>query len=112
MEMRRKVLNAAFVALLATAILGTLGLSFARADDDDNGWKGPGWYQVFYGTGVYLIYSGPYADQDACNSYVQQRLADEGYMKEMYQKYGTYGDHDHGFDFYCVTLNSKTELPD
>jgi hypothetical protein len=99
-----------FAALAATAAFGTFGLNPARADDVDDKWTGPGWYQVFYSTGVHLIYSGPYTSQNACFDYVKS--LSPSYQAGMSQKYGTYGDRDNGWVFYCSKLNTKAEWHD
>ena len=102
--------TSAFALFLLLAVTGTPGLNLARADDVDDKWTGPGWYQVFYSTGVHLIYSGPYANQNACFDYVKS-LSPE-YEAKMSRKYGTYGDEDNGWVFYCMNLNTKAEWHD
>src|ERR1700752_41948 len=109
--MQIKLIKVAFATLAVTILSGAFGLNLAHADSD-NGWKGPGWYQVFYSTGVYLIYSGPYATQAAFYDYVQPRLDDDDYMKGMGAKYGKYGDGDDDWEFECRPLNAATDLPD
>lgn len=95
----------ALAAILGAAVWAT---GFARAGDNpDDDWKGPGFYEVFYSTGVYLIYSGPYANEQACDDYVKA-LSDD-YMNKMIQKYGDYGDVTNGWLFECIPLNSKDE---
>ncbi len=96
------------IVFIALFVMAMWRADFARADDNpDDDWKGPGWYQVFYSTDVYLIYSGPYTSQDACIAYVKS-LSDD-YMSEMTQKYGTYGDEDNGWLFECMPLNTKDD---
>jgi hypothetical protein len=100
-------------SVAAAAILGAAvwAAGLARAEDNpDDDWKGPGFYQVFYSTDVYLIYSGPYATKQACVDYVQS-LSDD-YMKNMTQKYGDYGDMANGWLFECIPLNTKAEWHD
>ena len=108
-------MNLSLKRIVASAVIlsGAMwAAGFARADDfdDDDAWKGPGFYEVFYSTGVYLIYSGPYATQDACLAYVKG-LGDS-FVNEMSAKYGTYGDEDNGWVIYCMPLNTKAECHD
>ncbi len=98
----------AVVALLSVATAGALGPKSARANsDDDKYWKGPGIYELFYSTGVYLVYSGPYADVDSCMVRAKKRIADAAWMTRMYHKYGDFGDKEHGWTIYCNEIGSK-----
>jgi hypothetical protein len=103
-------LTAALAVLMLVAISGPFELNFARADDIDDRWTGPGWYQVFHSTEVYLIYSGPYASQSACFDYVKG--LSPSYSAKMSKKYGRYGDEKNGWVFYCHELKSKAEWHD
>jgi hypothetical protein len=75
-------------------------------------WKGPGWYEVLYTVDSgYIIWSGPYASEDACQTYIKDRFSNKGYAENMRKKYGRLGDHENGFEMYCIEMKTEADAP-
>lgn len=98
------------ILVVMTAVIAT-GRNVARADEEDDKFTGPGWYEIFYSTGVYMIYSGPYATEEACSAYTDGILTDD-YIKNMSRKYGKFNDIDNGWLMECRPLKTKAEWID
>lgn len=103
--------NIGFAILVAMTTITGMGRNIARGDEEDDKFTGPGWYEIFYSTGVHLIYSGPYASEDACWSYTDGILTAD-YIKNMSRKYGKYNDVDNGWLMECRPLKTKAEWID
>jgi hypothetical protein len=94
----------AALAFALSALLGAVGSGTAYANDQS--WKGPGWYEVLYteDSGL-MIYSGPYADKNTCETHVN----DPAHAENMHRKYGPFGYH--GFALDCIEMKTAADAP-